>query len=74
MRNNLKVVSFKRTPAYVHHRAMLNRRDNNIVDALELMRRCSRIIDAGVVLGETNARMAELIAAARAMPGYESRA
>ena len=39
MRNNLKVVSFKRTPAYVHHRAMMNRRDNNIVDALELMRR-----------------------------------
>ena len=39
MNNNLKVVSFKRSPAYVHHRAMLNRRDNNIVDALELMRR-----------------------------------
>ena len=35
---NLKVVSFKRSPAYVHHRAMMNRRDNNIVDALELMR------------------------------------
>ena len=42
--------------------------------ALELMRRCSRIIDAGVTIGETNARMAELVAAARAMPGYESRA
>lgn len=39
MNDNLKVVSFKRTPAYVHHRAMLNRRGNNIVDALELMRR-----------------------------------
>ena len=39
MNGNLKVVSFKRTPAYVHHRAMMNRRDNNIVDALELMRR-----------------------------------
>lgn len=39
MNKNLKVVSFKRTPAYVHHRAMMNRRDNNIVDALELMRR-----------------------------------
>ena len=38
MSNNLKVVSFKRSPAYVHHRAMMNRRDNNIVDALELMR------------------------------------
>lgn len=39
MKRNLKVVAFTRTPAYVHHRAMLNRRDNNIVDALELMRR-----------------------------------
>ncbi len=39
MNKNVKVVSFKRSPAYVHHRAMLNRRDNNIVDALELMRR-----------------------------------
>ena len=39
MNKNLKVVSFTRTPAYVHHRAMMNRRDNNIVDALELMRR-----------------------------------
>ena len=39
MNSNLKVVSFMRSPAYVHHRAMLNRRDNNIVDALELMRR-----------------------------------
>ena len=39
MTKNPKVVSFKRSPAYVHHRAMLNRRDNNIVDALELMRR-----------------------------------
>ena len=44
------------------------------VRALELMRRCDRIIDAGVTIGETNARMAELVAAARAMPGYESRA
>ena len=39
MDKNLKVVSFFRSPAYVHHRAMMNRRDNNIVDALELMRR-----------------------------------
>ena len=38
MNRNLKVVSFKRSPAYVHHRALMNRRDNNIVDALELMR------------------------------------
>ncbi len=39
MNKNLKVVAFKRSPAYVHQRAMMNRRDNNIVDALELMRR-----------------------------------
>ena len=39
MSKNVKVVSIKRSPAYVHHRAMMNRRDNNIVDALELMRR-----------------------------------
>jgi len=39
MNKDLKVVSFKRSPAYVYHRAMLNRRENNIVDALELMRR-----------------------------------
>lgn len=38
MKNNPKVVSFERSPAYVHHRAMLNRRENNMVDALELMR------------------------------------
>ena len=38
MSRNIKVVPIKRSPAYVHHRAMLNRRDNNIVDALELMR------------------------------------
>ena len=39
MDRNLKVVAFKRSSAYVHHRAMMNRRENNIVDALELMRR-----------------------------------
>jgi len=33
-----KVVSFERTPEYLHHRAMLNRRENNTIDALELMR------------------------------------
>ena len=38
MAKNPKVVSFKRSPAYAHHRAMLNRQDNNIMDALELMR------------------------------------
>ena len=39
MNRNLKVVSFARSPAYVHHRAMMNRRDNHIVDALELLSR-----------------------------------
>ena len=39
MSKDIKVVSFARSPAYVHHRAMMNRRDNNIVDALELLRR-----------------------------------
>ena len=34
-----KVVPFKRSAAYLHHRAMMNRRDNHHVDALELMRR-----------------------------------
>ena len=38
MNYNPKVVSFERSAAYVHHRAMKNRRDNNPVDALELMR------------------------------------
>lgn len=39
MDKNLKVIAFKRSSAYVHHRAMMNRRENNIVDALELLRR-----------------------------------
>ena len=39
MSHNPKVVSFERSAAYVHHRAMKNRRDNNPVDALELMRK-----------------------------------
>ena len=38
MKQNPKVVTFDRSPAYVHHRAMVNRRENNPVDALELMR------------------------------------
>jgi len=38
MNYNPKVVSINRSAAYVHHRAMKNRRDNNPVDALELMR------------------------------------
>ena len=39
MSKNPKLVSFDRSAAYMHHRAMMNRRDNNLVDALELMRR-----------------------------------
>lgn len=38
MSRNPKVVSFERSAAYVHYRAMKNRRDNHPVDALELMR------------------------------------
>lgn len=38
MSYNPKVVSFERNAAYVHHCAMKNRRANNPVDALELMR------------------------------------
>ena len=38
MKHNPKVVSIDRSAAYVHHRAMKNRRDNNPVDALELLR------------------------------------
>lgn len=38
MKQNPKVVSFNQSSAYAHHRAMVNRRENNPVDALELMR------------------------------------
>lgn len=38
MKYNPKVVPFDRSAAYVHHRALKNRRDNNPLDALELMR------------------------------------
>lgn len=38
MNYNPKVVSFERSPSYVHHRALVNRRENNPLDALELMR------------------------------------
>lgn len=34
-----KVVPFDRSAAYMYHRAMKNRRDNNHIDALELLRR-----------------------------------
>ena len=33
-----KIVTFDRSAAYMHHRAMMNRRDNRVVDALELLR------------------------------------
>ena len=38
MKHNPKVVPFDRSAAYVRHRALKNLRDNNPVDALELMR------------------------------------
>lgn len=38
MNHNPKVVPIQRSAAYVHHRALKNMRDNNPVDALELMR------------------------------------
>ena len=38
MKYNPKVVPFDRSAAYVRHRALKNMRDNNPVDALELMR------------------------------------
>ena len=38
MKHNPKVVPFNRSAAYVHHRALKNLRDNNPIDALELMR------------------------------------
>lgn len=38
MKHNPKLVNFDRSAAYVHHRALKNMRDNNPVDALELMR------------------------------------
>ena len=33
--------------------------------AMELVRRCDRVIDAGVAIGETNARMREILEAAK---------
>ena len=39
MKFDSKIVPFARDAAYVHHRAMKNRRDNNLVDALGLLRR-----------------------------------
>jgi len=39
--------------------------------AMEWLERCDRVINAGVEIGETNARMARIIEAARKKPGYE---
>ena len=38
MKHNPKVVNFNRSPAFAYHRAMINRRENNPLDALELLR------------------------------------
>ena len=39
--------------------------------ALYWLERCPRVINAGLPIGQTNARMAELIALARGKKGYE---
>ena len=38
MKHNPKVVNFNRSSAFAYHRAMINRRENNPLDALELLR------------------------------------
>lgn len=58
MSNDPKVVSFERSAAYLHHRAMLNRRDNRAVDALELMRRA---VEASPDNSEYRLDLAELL-------------
>lgn len=58
MRKNPKVVSFERSAAYLHHRAMLNRRENHIVDALELMRSA---VEAAPENSEYRLDLAELL-------------
>lgn len=57
MNYNPKVVSFDRSSAYVHHRAMVNRRENNPVDALELMRHA---VEQSPENGEYRLDLAEL--------------
>jgi len=57
MKHNAKVVSFDRSAEYLHHRAMMNRRDNHIVDALELMRRA---VEASPENSEYRLDLAEL--------------
>lgn len=57
MSNNPKVVKFERSAAYLHQRAMQNRRDNRFVDALELLRRA---VEACPENGEYKLDLAEL--------------
>lgn len=38
MKHNPKIVAFNESSAFAYHRAMKNRRENNMLDALELMR------------------------------------
>ena len=58
MSKNPKIVSFDRSAAYLHHRAMMNRRENRIVDALELMRRA---VEAQPENSEYRLDLAELL-------------
>ena len=57
MSKDPKVVTFDRSAAYLHHRAMMNRRDNHIVDALELLRRA---VEASPENSEYRLDLAEL--------------
>ena len=63
-----KVVPFDRSAAYVHHRAMKNRRDNNVVDALELLRRA---VEHSPNNDEYKLDLAELLTAAGGGTGPE---
>ena len=58
MSKNPKIVSFDRSAAYLHHRAMMNRRENRNVDALELMRRA---VEAQPENSEYRLDLAELL-------------
>ena len=53
-----KIVSFDRSAAYLHHRAMMNRRENRAVDALELLRRA---VEAQPENSEYRLDLAELL-------------
>ena len=45
--------------------------DEAVARALDWVERCDRVIDAGVTIGETNRRVAEVLDAARRMGKYE---